>query len=199
VTKDGAKGEVRSLPHRLVRAAPAAGLCLVLLVDSAQRARSWPLPQLALLDETAHLVTAALVLGAAARVVGRPVWPWVLVGAVAVDIDHVPGYLEMSGFGVHGGRPPSHSLAAVLALVLLGRVAGPALCQPLVGLAGGVTLHLVRDIATGPGVPLLWPLMEGNVRLPYSLYVALLVVSTAGCMLRSRAASRGAKGREAGR
>jgi inner membrane protein len=185
--------------HRLVRAAPAAGLSLILLIDGAQRAKSWPLPQLALLDESAHLATAALVLGAASRAVGRPVWPWVLIGSVAIDIDHLPGYLGVNGFAAYGGRPLSHSLAAVLALAMLGGVARPALRQPLVGLAGGVTLHLARDLATGPGAPLLWPLIPGNVRLPYPVYVALLVVSTVGCMLRGRVAFPGATGRDGGR
>lgn len=187
---------MRRVRHRLARVAPAAGLCLVLLVDRAQHGKSWPLPQLALLDESAHLVTAALVLGAASRAVGGPVWPWVLIGSVAVDLDHLPGYLGVSGFAAHGGRPLSHSLAAVLALALVGGVARPALRLPLVGLAGGVMLHLARDLATGPGVPLLWPLIPGNVRLPYPVYVGLLVVSTAGCVLRSRVASPGATGRE---
>jgi hypothetical protein len=100
-----------------------------------------PLPQLALLDEPAHLATAVLVLGAASRTAGGPVWPWVLTGSVAIDIDHLPGYLGVSGFSAYGGRPLSHSRAAVLALALFGAAAGPSLRQPFVGLAGGVTLH----------------------------------------------------------
>jgi inner membrane protein len=109
--------EERRVPHRLMRATPTAGLCLILLVDGAQGAKAWPVPVMGLLDESAHLITAALVLGSAPRAVVRSVWPWVLIGAVAIDVDHLPLYAGVSGFRVEGGRPPSHSLAVVLLLL----------------------------------------------------------------------------------
>jgi inner membrane protein len=176
------------VPHRLVMATPAAGLGLILLVDGAQRAKAWPIPVLGLLDEPAHLITAALVLGTVPRTVVRPVWPWVLIGAVAIDVDHLPLYLGVSGFTVDGGRPPSHSLAMVL-LLLVG-AARPALRKPLLGLAGGVLLHILRDMATGPGVPLLWPLPE-SILVPYPVYVALMVLSTVGTTIRLGLTSAG--------
>jgi inner membrane protein len=179
---DGATSEERSVPQRLVRATPTAGLCLILLLDGVQRARTWPVPVMGLLDESAHLVTAALVLGSAPRAVVRSVWPWVVIGAVAIDLDHLPLYLGVRGFAVHGGRPPSHSLGVVL--LLLAGAARPALRKPLLGLAGGVMLHIVRDMATGPGVPLLWPLTPGNFLLPYPVYVALMVLATVGSTIR---------------
>jgi inner membrane protein len=170
------------VPHRLVRATPTAGLCLILLVDGAQRAKAWPVPVMGLLDESAHLITAALVVGSVPRTVVRSVWPWVLIGSVAIDVDHLPLYAGVSGFRVDGGRPPSHSLALVL--LLLAGAAIPALRKPLVGLAGGVILHIVRDMATGPGVPLFWPLIPENFLLPYPVYVALMVLSTVGSTVR---------------
>ena len=35
----------------------------------------------------------------------------------------------------------------------------------------------MRDMATGPGVPLLWPLLPENLLLPYPVYAGLMVVS----------------------
>ena len=177
---DRATSEEIDLPHRLPRAAPAAGLCLILLLDGAQRAKTWPVPVLGLLDESAHLITAVLVLGSLPRAVVRPVWAWVLIGSVAID--HLPLYAGVSGFRVDGGRPPSHSLAVVLLLVAGAAI--PALRRPLLGLGGGVILHIVRDMATGPGVPLLWPLIPGNALLPYPVYVALMVLSAVGSTFR---------------
>ena len=89
--------EDRRVPHRLMTATPTAGLCLILLVDGAQGAKAWPVPVMGLLDESAHLITAALVLGSAPRAVVRSVWPWVLIGAVAIDVDHLPLYAGVSG------------------------------------------------------------------------------------------------------
>ena len=168
--------------HRHLRATPTAGLCLILLLDGAQHAKPWPVPVLGLLDETAHLMTATLVMGSIPRAVVRPVWPWVLVGTIAIDVDHLPLYLGAHEFAVDGGRPPSHSLAMVL-LLRVG-AARPALRRPLLGLAGGVMLHIVRDMATGPGVPLFWPLVSENFLLPYPVYVALMVLSTVVCTIR---------------
>jgi inner membrane protein len=176
--------EKAGAPHRLLKAAPMAGPGLIILLDSVQAARTWPVPVTGLLDEPAHLITAALVLGSAPRAAVRSVWPWVLVGAVVIDVDHLPLYAGVRGFRIDGGRPPSHSLAMVL--VLLAGAVIPGLRKPLLGLAGGVVLHIVRDMATGPGVPLLWPLLPGNILLPYRAYVALMILSTVGSTIRCR-------------
>jgi inner membrane protein len=169
------------VPPWLRRAAPAAGFCLILLIDGALRATAPPLPVLALLDESAHLLTAALVLATLPRAVVN-LWPWVLASAVAIDVDHLPIYLGASWFAVNGGRPPSHSLALVLPL--LAGAARPALRKPLLGLAAGVSTHLVRDMATGPGVPLLWPLLQENLLIPYLVYAGLMVISMVGATVR---------------
>jgi inner membrane protein len=165
----------------LLRVAPAAGLCLILLIDGALRAKAPPLPVLAVLDESAHLMTAALILATLPRAVVK-LWPWVLASAVAIDVDHLPIYLGASRFTVDGGRPPSHSLALVL--LLLAGAARPALRKPLLGLAAGVSAHIVRDMATGPGVPLLWPLLQENLLIPYPVYAGLMVVSMVGATVR---------------
>jgi inner membrane protein len=65
-------------------------------------------------------------------------------------------------------------------MVLLAALALPRRTRwLLLGAAAGVLLHLLRDVATGPGVPLLWPLSDASARVPYWTY-AVLVLALAG-------------------
>jgi inner membrane protein len=128
------------------------------------------------LDEPGHLLTAWLVLNAVPAARGR-IWRWALLGAVLIDLDHVPLVLWGGPVTEFGGRPVTHSLATV-AVLAAAALAAPRLRIPAGGLAVGVLLHLLRDLATGPGVPLLWPLRPENVLVPYWVY-ALLVVAAA--------------------
>jgi inner membrane protein len=43
----------------------------------------------------------------------------------------------------------------------------------------GVGLHLVRDLATGPGLRLLWPLSGRGSRAPYPPYAAAVLAAAA--------------------
>jgi inner membrane protein len=156
--------------------APAAALVAVVLLDVALAARSWPIPVEAALDEPAHLLTAWLLLSAAGVRRG-PVLLWALAGSVLIDLDHVPLYLG-APVTAGGGRPVSHSLAFLLAL-LAAAWAWRSQRLRLAGLAAGVGLHVVRDVALGPGVPLLWPVVAESVRVPYPAYLGVLVVATA--------------------
>jgi inner membrane protein len=160
----------------------------------------------ALVDEPAHLLTAWLLwcaLAPRSRGVAG-VLPWVLVGAVAIDLDHLPLYLGPVPFLVHGGRPPTHSLLTVGALLLVALLT--ARSKVFVGLAVGVVLHLVRDLATGPGVPLWWPFSASTVTLPFAAYGGVLGVATVVAALRRtvpphrsrRTATRAAAGAGAG-
>jgi inner membrane protein len=149
-------------------------------LDLGRRAANWPVVVGGLLDEPAHVLTAYLLLLA----IGRPLVPgrreaWALTGAVLIDVDHLPLFLGGPGWGVAGGRPPTHSLALVLVLLCAG-LAGRRAAAALRYLAVGVLLHFVRDLATGPGVPLLWPL-HGSVLLPYPGYAALLCLAAVAC------------------
>ncbi len=158
-----------------------AALAAVLGIDLLLAARSWSVPAEAALDEPAHLLTAWLLL-AAAGVRSRQVVVWALVGAVLIDLDHLPLY---SGIQVtaDGGRPVSHSAATVLVLLV---AAGLWRAQRtrLAALALGVVLHLARDLASGPGVPVLWPLSD-SVRVPYVVYLAVLVAAVAAVVVRA--------------
>jgi len=157
-------------------AGPVAALAATVALDLLQSAHGWPVPVVGLLDEPAHLLTAWLALAACSpRTARLRLLPWVLLGAVAIDLDHVPLYLGADGITADGGgRPVTHSLLTVAVLLALAVVAG----RPLSGLAAGVGLHLARDLATGPGVPLLWPMDSSDVRIPYLPYLLFLVVLT---------------------
>ena len=167
--------------------APLAALAAIWLLDAALAARPWPVPAEAVLDWSAHLLTAGLLLAASGFSRGRLV-TWALAGAVLVDLDHLPLYLGAE-VTAGGGRPVTHSLTFVLVLAAVAAV-WRAQRTVLAGLALGVILHMARDIALGPGVPLFWPLVDGSFRVAWTTYLGLLVVATAVVVWRAwRAAS----------
>jgi inner membrane protein len=163
-------------------------LAAVCVLDVVLAERRWPVLAEGLLDEPAHLLTAWLVL--AALLPGRlhGLLPWALLGSVVIDLDHVALYIWRDAVGVDGGRPFTHSLVTVAALAL----AAAALRHRRVALAGlavGVLLHLLRDLAGGPGVPLLWPWLETGFRVPPDVHLAALAAVTLVAVVR-----RGAPG-----
>jgi inner membrane protein len=163
------------------------------LLDLAQAARHWSVPVVAVLDEPAHLATAALLLAALLPGRARALVPWALAGAVLIDLDHIPLYLWDLLTSDGSGRPVTHSLLTVLVLVCAGLLARTRTRTALLGLALGVALHLVRDLGTGPGVPLLWPLDGRSVLVPYAAYfaaVAAAAVIAAGRVPLARARAR---------
>jgi inner membrane protein len=170
----------RADPARLRRIAGAvAGIAAV---DVVRTARRWPVPVAAALDWPAHLATAALVLAAGPR------WPdpgtaaWALAGSVAIDVDHVPLYVGLERVVAvgPGGRPVTHSPATAVALLAGARLTGGRARTALAGLSAGVLLHFVRDVATGPGLPLLWPFSDRNSRIPYAAYLAPVAAAALG-------------------
>jgi inner membrane protein len=165
-------------------ALPLAALALVAGLDAISDASDPSLLLLGLLDEPAHLATAWLFLAAFLPTRARALGPWALVGAVAIDVDHVPLYLWHALAAAPGARPVPHSLLTVAVLAGAAAVASPRLRSPLLGLALGVVLHLVRDLATGPGVPLLWPLGPAKVTVPYAAYLLVLAVVAVVAVVR---------------
>jgi inner membrane protein len=153
------------------------------VLDAVQGARFWPVAVVGLLDEPAHLLTAWLLLAALLPSSRRTVLPWALAASVAIDLDHVPLYLWGVGTATGSGRPVTHSLLFALMLLAAGMPAG-RVRTALSGLAAGVLAHLVRDIATGPGVPLLWPVQDQSVQLPYTIYLTALGAVTVVTVLR---------------
>ncbi len=174
---------IERLDALTLRLSVIAALTVVLVLDAVVD-RDWPLPVLGLFDEIGHLATAWVLLVALLPDRYRSLVPWALLSAVLIDIDHIPLYAWGVGTATDGqGRPVTHSLTVVLVLVALSRLAG-RLRTPLSGLALGVALHLVRDVVTGPGAALFWPLAETSVLVPYSLYVGLLCLAAARALLR---------------
>lgn len=148
---------------------PAAAAAAITALDVVYRTGPWNLVASAVLDEPTHLLTAAL-LWCAIRP-RRPragVLPWVVAGSVAIDLDHLPLYLGHPGFLIDGGRPPTHSLTTVAVLALLALVTRRY--RSFGGLAVGVLLHFVRDVATGPGLSLGWPVFDASVHIPFLAY-----------------------------
>ncbi|HEY5785616.1 MAG TPA: metal-dependent hydrolase [Microlunatus sp.] len=166
-----------SLP-RLRVVAPAIAVALVMALDqTASSLATQAIPVEAALDEPAHLLTAVLVLAALPPGATRGRWPAALVACVAIDLDHIPLYLFGEVFSADG-RPPTHSLMTVLVAAAAGAIFA-GLRRPLLGVALGFGLHLVRDLATGPGVALLWPIWGEAVLVPYRWYQGTLVVLAA--------------------
>jgi inner membrane protein len=160
-------------PRLLRVAAPMLACLSVAALDLILAARPWSIPAEGALDEVAHLLTAWIVLNACAR--GRTrAWPWVLLGAVVIDLDHIPLYLGMP-VAAAGGRPVTHSLVTVLVLLAVAGAVRPVRAVSS-ALAAGVVLHLLRDAATGPGVPLLWLVSDANAHVPHGAYLLLLGV-----------------------
>jgi inner membrane protein len=163
---------------------PLAALAVVVCLDAVAQARDWPLPLLGLLDEPAHLATAWILLAAVLPLRRSGLVPWALAGAVLIDLDHVPLYLWGVLADANGGRPVTHCLATAALLAVAGLVL-TRLRTPLLGLALGVVLHLVRDLGTGPGVPLLEPFSSTVVLVPYAAYLAPLAAVAAGVTVRN--------------
>ena len=174
---------------------PVLLLIVVVGLDAVAQ-RRWNLLAEALLDEPAHLATALLVLTAAAGP------GWLLshkvftvsasIASVAIDVDHIPLYARVPHIAVDGGRPFTHSLATVVLLVSVAFAARRARTVAL-GLATGVVLHLFRDLASGPGVSLFWPLSATRMHLPYGAYLTALfllaAIGTVRAVLDSPASS----------
>jgi len=173
----------RRPPQALRTAYPTLALVTILGIDALIGSRRWSVPALGALDDTAHLLTAGLILAAIGlHRIGRML-PWALLGSVIIDLDHLPLYTFAPDF-VAGGRPPTHSLVTPAILLMVAALV-PRLRWVAGGLALGVCLHFVRDIATGPGVALLWPLHGTAVRIDYRWYLGIVVVTALAATWRT--------------
>ena len=126
------------------------------------------------LDETAHLLTALLVIWAAGGLLDRIAVP-LLVASVAIDLDHLPGDFGARWLTAGDPRPYPHALlTVVLTLLLAWRVRRWRTL--LLGAAVGLIVHFWRDLAEpGTGVGLLWPVSTTSFSLPHSSYLAVMV------------------------
>ena len=129
-------------------------------------------------DHPAHVATAALV---ALNAPGRPArWTAAfMVGSLLPDLDHVPLVLRERHPTADDPRPVSHCLLAVAPVAAL---AGLTQSERLHGAASGMVAHYVRDLGVGSGVPLLWPVTNRSLRVPYAVY-ATACAALAGRLL----------------
>ena len=129
---------------------------------------------IALFDHPAHLATNALM---ALNLRGRSVrWnAGFMAGSLLPDVDHIP--LALGEHPTPGTRrPPTHCLAAVAPLFVLARATGS---EAVDGAAWGTLAHLARDVSVYPGAPLLRPLHDEDLLVPYAVY-ALALAGLAG-------------------
>lgn len=153
-------------------------VAVVLLADRLLHVLPWSVPSGAVIDWTGHLATTGIVLLAAQRLglaIPDRTAVVVLVSSIAIDLDHLGLYADVPHVAAAGGRPFTHSLAMLLVLAAAAVLTGR---RVLWAVLAGVALHLLRDVATGPGVPLLWP-ADVVVRAPYLAYLLVLVVLAA--------------------
>lgn len=162
----------------------------ILAVDLGFRWQGWGFMVRALLDEPCHQATGLICLGAITRFRGRPpdlrFGLAMLIASNAIDLDHLP--LEFGSSVLTSGtpRPYTHALWVVVVLgftALAARAwsqrAGTRVSATTVlilfGAACGVSDHFLRDIATAQ-MSLWWPITNVPVEVPYSWYVAAIIV-----------------------
>jgi len=133
-------------------------------------------------DWTGHIATGVVLI--ALLTPARRMAAAILVFSVAIDIDHLP--LELGSnilMGADTPRPYTHSLLTLLVVLA---AAGVLRSQVLLGAAIGLAGHFLRDLGTGDGIPLLWPLSDAGASIPFALYVGILTGLAAVAALRSR-------------
>jgi inner membrane protein len=134
-------------------------------------------------DEPAHLATCALaliVLGLCGYALSPTFIGAALLASVAIDLDHAPQHLGVGFLTAGTPRPYLHCALAVI-VPLLAAAMLPRWRPLLLGIAFGFAAHLVRDLVTGPGIPLALPFSDAAIRLPYALYAGALAAATLVC------------------
>jgi inner membrane protein len=155
----------------------AACVVVIAAVDLFLWRTSPPVVLDGLTDWAAHLGTAVLVLAVLPRVT-RPFVIGALLGAVLIDLDHIPRYLGSDIITAGTPRPYTHSLLTLALLSLAAWRSSGIWRVRLAGAALGLVTHLVRDMAEpgASGVSLLWPLTDKPARLPYVAYAAAVAL-----------------------
>jgi membrane-bound metal-dependent hydrolase YbcI (DUF457 family) len=144
-----------------------------------------------LFDEPAHLATCAIALLALAALAGTRLPSRfavaALIASVAIDLDHLPGYLGSHALTGSLPRPYGHTLLLAAVLVGIGCASRRRDTRQIaLGAALGVSAHLLRDLATGPGVPLAWPVSSDVVTIPYAFFAASLGIAVAAVVAARR-------------
>ena len=158
-----------------VALASGVAVAAILGIDALSGWTRRPLPVAAVADETAHLLTAFVVLLAVPFPLPRRFVLAALAASVAIDLDHLPLVLGSDALTRDTARPLTHGLRLVAGLRVAAARLTPRGRAVALGAAAGVLAHLVRDAASTPaGVPLAWPVSTHGFSLPYSTYLAAL-------------------------
>lgn len=167
----------------LLSVAPFFLLFLVIGIDARFRHTELPVIKEAVVDETAHLATALIVLLCIAPRSNLFRLSGTVIGGTAIDVDHLPAMAGSLVLTDGTNRPYTHSALTAVLLILLGAILPAWLREVTWGASLGVASHLLRDMATG-GVPLLWPLQLASFTVPYSAYVVTLAAGACIAAIR---------------
>ena len=169
-------------PARIV----AAAIVLFAVDQLAYQQAGASVPLQGPLDWIEQLLTILFIAWALPMLIDRRRLLAALVMSVAIDADHIPGYL-----GSHiltGGlpRPYTHSLATVVVLLALAAVR-PNWRGWASGGALGVLSHLWRDLAEpkGSALALFWPLSDRAVMTSTTLYFGSIAVLAVAALIRA--------------
>ena len=165
---------------------PAPRLAIVLgalgviaAVDGAIALLDPPLLVVGLLDWPAHLATTLLLaLALPRRLLPEALLLGAFLASLAIDLDHLPLLLGSDLLTGDLVRPYTHALWALLltvAVALALRRGRPGAGVVATGVALGLASHFARDLATGPGLNLLWPVVDAVVRVPWLVYLGVLL------------------------
>ncbi len=133
-----------------------------------------------LVDWTGHIATGVVLV--ALLCPPRRMAAAIIVFSVVLDVDHIPLQLGSDILTAGTPRPYTHSL---LTIVVVLAIAGATRSQVALGAAIGIAGHLLRDVGTGDGVSLLWPLTDAVASIPFALYIGILTGLAAVAALRS--------------
>jgi inner membrane protein len=137
------------------------------------------------LDETAHLLTALMVVWAIGGAVFDRLLVPALVTSVAIDLDHIPRELGATWLTAGTPRPYTHSLLTI-AVALTGAWLWRRRRSVLLGVALGLAIHFWRDLSEpGSGVSLLWPLSDRSFNASHASYLIVMAIAFVAGMWRS--------------
>jgi len=139
----------------------------------------------ALMDEAAHITTAGLLIVALTNCPSLEFSLAALASSILIDIDHVPMQLGWDVLTRGTPRPYTHSVLSVIIAGILGLTLKLDAGRIARGVSFGVAAHLLRDVATGGGVSLFWPVTNRNVHVSYSSYIVLLCLLSVIIVVRN--------------
>ncbi len=139
------------------------------------------------LDETAHFLTMLLILWALGPRFCRPhILVPALIASVAIDADHIPGYLGADWLTAGTPRPYTHSLLTV-AVIAIAALVWRRRRVVLLAVGLGLIVHFWRDLSeSGSGVALLWPWSDHAFTLPHSIYLLAMAAIVGVDVVRCR-------------